>query len=107
MHYPACITKYFALFLLLVGLSLPAQAEQIDLECRDLARQMVSQLIKEGLVRNTAQTAQHAEAITMSLCADAEASAQQQHEEGKQQAIYDWIWQKRPETRGHKRLKKF
>ena len=99
--------KYLVLCLALLGFALPAQAEQINLECQQLARQMVSQLIKEGLVRNSAQTAQRAEAITISLCTNAEVSAQQQHEAGKQRAIYDWIWQERPETSGHKRLKKF
>ena len=105
IHVP--IMKLPVIFVFLLGLSLPSQAEQINLECKELARQMVNQLVHEGLLSDSADISRRAKAITINLCTDAEASAQQQHEAGKEQAITDWIWQSRPETRGHKRLKKF
>ena len=86
---------------MLFCLSLPAQAENIDLQCQELARQMISRLTHEGLLNSSRQTAERAHQITVSLCARAQQSAQQQHEEGKQRALTDWLWQERPETRGH------
>lgn len=98
--------KNLATLLLLTLFSLPVWAEGIDLDCEKLAGQMVDELISEGLLGNSPTTIERAQSITASLCTDAEVSAQQQYEEGKQKALTDWLWQDRPETDGHRRLKR-
>ena len=97
--------KFRLLTLLLGCLSFPAQANDIDLDCESLARNSASQMVSEGLLANSAAAQKRAEEITLNLCMGAETTAQEQYEEGKQNALTDWIWEDRPKTEGHKRLK--
>ena len=98
--------KNLTSLLLLTSISLPVWAEGIDLDCEKLAGQMVDELVSEGLLANSTQTVEQARSITRNLCAGAEESAQQQHEESVQEALTNWLWQERPETDGHRRLKR-
>jgi len=84
---------------------LPVQAQDIDLDCETLAKQMIERLSAEGLLATDAADGQRARAIGMELCSGAEASAQQQHEVGKQKALEHWFWEDKPEKPGNKRLK--
>jgi hypothetical protein len=101
------IKNLLTLFLLLGVIQTTAAEDSIDLGCEKLAGQMVKRLASENLLVDSTQAVERAQAITLGLCAGAQEAAQQQHETGKQDAITDWIWQSRPETQGHKRLKKF
>jgi len=96
--------KNLLTILLLFGITQTALAEIIDLDCEELAGQMVKHLVSENLLVDFNRAVERAQAITLKLCASAQQSAQQQHETGIQQAITEWIWQSRPETPGHKRL---
>ena len=98
--------KHLLPALLLLGTPVAALANDIDLDCERLAKQSTSSMVAEGLLANTPAAIQRAEAITLNLCIGAESSAQQQYEEGKQNALTNWIWEDRPKTEGHKRLKK-
>ena len=80
-------------------------AEGIDLDCETLSKQMVDRLDTEGLLEQTEAGRQRALAITQDLCRSTEASAQQQHEAGKQEALENWFFEDKPEKPGNKRLK--
>jgi hypothetical protein len=82
-----------------------AFAGGIDLDCETLSGQMVNRLAAEGLLTQATAGRQRALAITRDLCGGAEESAQQQHEDGKQQALDNWFFEKRPEKPGNKRLR--
>ncbi|MBT8438436.1 MAG: hypothetical protein KJO91_01830 [Gammaproteobacteria bacterium] len=66
---------------------------------------MIERLSAEGLLAPEAADGQRARAISMELCSGAEASAQQQHEVGKQEALDHWFWENKPDKPGNKRLK--
>jgi len=80
-------------------------ADGIDLDCATLSEQMVDRLDAEGLLTQSKPDKQRALAITLELCGGAEESAQQQHEDEKQQALDNWFFEKHPEKPGNKRLK--
>ena len=82
-----------------------AFAGGIDLDCKALSEQMVDRLDAEGLLSQSEAGRQRALAITQDLCGDAEASAQQQHETEKQEALDNWFFEKHPEKSGNKRLR--
>ncbi|HYQ71691.1 MAG TPA: hypothetical protein VET88_07165 [Gammaproteobacteria bacterium] len=82
-----------------------AFAEGIDLDCETLSKQMVDRLDAAGLLVPSGTDKQRALDITMELCRGTEASAQQQHEAGKQEALENWFFEKQPEKPGNKRLK--
>ena len=84
---------------------LPVHAKDIDLECEALAEKMIERLSAEGLLTQEAGDGQRARQIGMELCSGAEASAQEQHEVGKQEALEHWFWQDKPDKPGNKRLK--
>jgi len=90
---------------LFVVLCMPAHAQDIDLECEALANQMIERLGAEGLLVQQADTDQRARSIGLTLCGGAEASAQQQHEAGKQKALDNWFLQKQPDKDGNRRLR--
>jgi len=96
---PGCVAAALAV------ISYSALAEGIDLDCDALSKQIVDNLDAEGLLIQTETDRQRALAITLDVCGGAEESAQQQHEEGKQQALDSWFFEKRPEKAGNKRLK--
>jgi hypothetical protein len=87
------------------SICLPVHAQDIDLDCETLAEQMIERLSAEGLLAPNAADGQRARAIGMELCSGAEASAQQQHEVGKQEALEHWFWEDKPDKPGNKRLK--
>ena len=97
------ITKFIAIALAVI--SQGSLADGIDLDCETLSRQMVDRLVAEGLLMRDEPGKQRALAVTLELCGGAEESAQQQHETGKQQALDNWFFEKRPEKAGNKRLK--
>jgi len=82
-----------------------AFAEGIDLDCETFSKQVVDHLDAEGLLVRSEADRQRALAITRDLCRGTEASAQQQHEAGKQEALENWFLEKQPEKAGNKRLK--
>ena len=82
-----------------------ACAGGIDLDCKALSKQMIDRLDAEGLLTRSEAGRQRALSITLDLCRDTEASAQQQHEAGKQEALENWFFEKHPEKPGNKRLK--
>mgnify|MGYP001812206207 CR=1 FL=1 len=90
---------------LCVLLCVPVYAQDIDLECEALANQMIERLTAEGLLVQQAETGQRARSIGLSLCGGAEASAQQQHEAGKQEALDNWFFEKQPDKAGNRRLR--
>ncbi|MGD8619990.1 MAG: hypothetical protein PVH54_12495 [Gammaproteobacteria bacterium] len=77
----------------------------IDLDCVTLSRQMVERLAAENLLNDTDPGRQHALAVTRELCGEAEATARQQHEAGKQEALDNWFFETHPEKAGNRRLK--
>ena len=98
--------KYFLNPVLLsVAGALPAHAQDIDLDCETLAEQMIERLSAEGLLTPAAADRQRARAIGLELCGGAQASAQQQHEIGKQEAVDNWFLEKQPEKAGNRRLR--
>ena len=84
---------------------LPVHAQDIDLECEALANQMIERLNAEGLLVQQADTGRRARSIGLALCGGAEASAQQQHEAGKQEALENWFLEKQPDKAGNRRLR--
>lgn len=94
-------------FLLLACACSPASAADIDLGCEDLANRMIERLDKEGLLDDSAEGNQRAREISLELCAGAEDTAQQQHEEDKQNALKNWFTQPTGGKPGNERLKNF
>ena len=92
-------------FMALAVISHGSLASGIDLDCETLSKQMIDRLAAEGLLAQSEPDRQRALAITLELCAGAEESVQQQHEDGKQQALDNWFFEKSPEKPGNKRLK--
>ena len=92
-------------FMALAVISHGSLADGIDLDCATLSEQMVDRLDAEGLLTQSKPDKQRALAITLELCGGAEESAQQQHEDEKQQALDNWFFEKHPEKPGNKRLK--
>jgi hypothetical protein len=82
-----------------------ALAGGIDLDCETLSRQMIERLDAAGLLTRSAAGRQQALAIALDLCHKGEASAQQQNEADKQEALDNWFIQKHPEKPGNTRLK--
>ncbi len=80
-------------------------ADGIDLDCEAFSEQLLDRLDAEGLLTGSGSDRQRALAITRDLCSGTEASAQQQHEVEKQQALDNWFFEERPEKAGNKRLK--
>ena len=80
-------------------------AEGIDLDCEAFSKQMLGRLDAEGLLARSETDRQRALSITRELCGGAEASAQQQHDVEKQQAVDNWFFEQHPEKAGNKRLK--
>jgi hypothetical protein len=92
--------------LLVVGAT--AQAAAIDLRCEDLAKQLIERLSAEGLLTSSKGDAQQrAQAIGMELCTGAQASAEQQHEQDKQNALKNWWFEAPGDKPGNERLKNF
>ena len=82
-----------------------AYAEGIDLECEAFSEQLVDRLEAEGLLAQSEPDRQRALTISRDLCSGTEASAQQQHEVEKQEAMDNWFFETQPEKAGNKRLK--
>ncbi len=80
-------------------------AEGIDLDCDEFSKQLVDSLSSEGLLARPESGRQRALTITRELCSGTEASAQQQHEAEKQEALDSWFFESQPEKAGNKRLK--
>ncbi len=93
------------LAMVLAAISHGAFAGGIDLDCETLSRQMVDRLDAEGLLVQSETDRQRALAITLDLCRGTEASAQQQHEADKQEALENWLLEDHPDKPGNKRLK--
>jgi len=68
--------RVFVLFLCLVSFS--AQAEEIDLNCKALAKDIVNQLSQEGLLANKVNNTERALAISLKLCAGTQETVQKQ-----------------------------
>ena len=91
--------------MVLAVISHNAFAAGIDLDCETFSKQLVDRLDAEGLLTRSEAGRQRALSITLDLCRDTEASAQQQHEAGKQEALENWFFEKHPEKPGNKRLR--
>jgi hypothetical protein len=92
--------------LVLLAVYSTAQGAAIDLQCENLARQLIERLNAEGLLTSsTGDAQQRAGAIGLELCTNAQANAEQQHEQDKQKALDNW-WLEAPANKpGNKRLK--
>jgi hypothetical protein len=94
--------------LLLLIVCPAAQAAAIDLQCEDLAKQLIERLSAEGLLTaSTGDARQRAHAIGLDLCRGAQASAEQQHEQDKQKALDNWWFDSTGDKPGNERLKNF
>ena len=91
--------------LLLMLVRMPAHAEGIDIDCEAFAEQMIDRLSDEGLLVLDSADEQRALMIGMEMCSGAEASAQQQHEVGKQEALDNWFFEDRADKPGNRRLR--
>jgi hypothetical protein len=95
-------------YLLLLAVCTPVHAEAIDLQCEDLAKQMIERLSTEGLLASSTEDAQQrARAIGLELCTGAQATAEQQHEQDKQKALNNWFMEAPGDKPGNERLKNF
>ncbi|VAX09796.1 hypothetical protein MNBD_GAMMA26-1215 [hydrothermal vent metagenome] len=94
------------LLLLIIFMCPPVQAAGIDLRCEELAEQMIKRLVDEGLLDISDAGRQRAQAISLELCAGAQDSAEQQHEEGKRTAIANWLFESAGGKPGNKRLRR-
>ena len=92
--------------LLLLTAGAPVHADAIDLQCEELAKRMIERLTAEGLLASSDEAAQQrARAIGLELCTGAQATAEQQHEKDKQQALDNWFLEATGGKPGNKRLK--
>ena len=91
---------------LLLVVCTTVQAGAIDLQCEDVAKQLIERLSAEGLLNSAREGAQQrAHAIGMELCTGAQASAEQQHEQDKQNALKNWWFEAPGDKPGNERLK--
>ena len=92
--------------LLLLMLCTAAPAETIDLQCEELAKRMIERFTAEGLLATSVEDAQQrARAIGLELCTGAQATAEQQHEQDKQQTLDNWFFETSGDKPGNTRLK--
>ena len=92
--------------LLLLAVCPPLQAEAIDLQCEELAKRMIERFTAEGLLASSTGDAQpRARAIGLELCTGAQATAEQQHAQDKQEALDNWFLEATGDKPGNKRLK--
>jgi hypothetical protein len=100
--------KFIPGSLLLLAVCTPVHAEAIDLQCENLAKQMIERLSAEGLLASSTEDAQQrARAIGLELCTGAQATAEQQHEQDKQKALNNWFMEAPGDKPGNERLKNF
>ena len=94
--------------LLLLATCPPMHAEVIDLQCEEMAKQMIERLDAEGLLSSSAgDVQQRARTIGLELCTGAQTTAEQQHEQDKQKALDNWFMENTGDKPGNKRLKTF
>jgi len=94
--------------LLLLATCPPVYAEAIDLQCEEMARQLIERFTAEGLLASSAgDVQQRARAIGLELCTGAQTTAEQQHEQDKQKALDNWFMEATGDKPGNKRLKNF
>jgi hypothetical protein len=94
--------------LLLLAVCTPLHAAAIDLQCKELAQQLIERLDAEGLLSSSSGDAQQrARAIGLELCTGAQATAEQQHEQDKQKALDNWWLEAPGDKPGNERLKNF
>jgi hypothetical protein len=94
--------------LLLLAMCPPVHSEAIDLQCEELAKQMIERFTAEGLLASSAEDVQQrARAIGLELCTGAQATAEQQHEQDKQKALDNWFMETTGDKPGNTRLKTF
>ena len=94
--------------LLLLAMCPPVYAEAIDLQCEELAKQLIERFTAEGLLASSAaDVQQRAREIGLQLCTGAQATAEQQHEQDKQKALDNWFMENTGDKPGNKSLKTF
>ena len=79
--------------------------EEINLNCENLTHSLITQLHQEGLVTADIQREAAIKTIALSLCSEAEASAQQQHQINKKAALDNWFMGYHVDKAGNRRLK--
>lgn len=94
------------LFFLFCAVMPAAHAETIDLSCDQMAASIVQRLDKDGLLAAADDSRQRATDIAMSLCAERQQVAQQQHEQDRQNFIKHWLTEDTGGKPGNERLKK-
>jgi hypothetical protein len=100
--------KFIPGYLWLLAVCTPVHAAAIDLQCEDLAKQMIERLGAEGLLASsTEEVQQRARAIGLELCTGAQATAEQQHEQDKQKSLKNWFMEAPGDKPGNERLKNF
>jgi len=99
------MNKFLVMVFLFICTS-PLHAKTINLECQTLADKMVTQLVDEGLLLSAEQYQIRAREISAQLCSEVQETAEIQHEQAKQSALKNWVFENRPDKPGNKRLKR-
>ena len=92
-------------FLLMVGILPVVHAEDINLQCDDLAYGLARQLSNEGLIGHDADTFEKTKQIAIAQCLKAQSSAQVQLKANKEDWLKNWLLEDTGGKPGNKRLK--
>ncbi|MEZ5542104.1 MAG: hypothetical protein R3F42_08675 [Pseudomonadota bacterium] len=92
--------------LLLALLGHGTHAAGIDLDCETRSRQTLERLDAAGLLNRDEPDRQRALAVILEQCRGTEATARQQHETGKQEALDNWFFEQHTEKEGNRRLQR-
>ncbi len=98
------MTKHFVVASVLLASFPVAYGADIDLQCEQLSNTLIERFHREGLLPANGEGALRAQEIAQDVCAGAEAQAQQQHEEGKKEALSNWLFESTGGKSGNKRL---
>lgn len=80
--------------------------QTIDVHCEKVIQAFIGHLTEENLVTADTQEQVRIKQIALDLCTETEKSVQQQHEQGKEEALENWFFEYHPEKPGNRRLKK-
>jgi hypothetical protein len=99
--------KLTLISLVYIATSSSAHAENIDIDmqCEQMAENITMRLIQEGMLSDPDTNENRARLISLEVCQGKQQSVQQQHEEGIQDALKNWLTQPTGGKAGNKRLK--
>lgn len=96
--------SHIALYCCAVLSSAAYGADEINLECEQLAHTLIERFSGEGLLATGTDSTMRAQSIAQDVCAGTQAQAQQQHEAGKKEALSNWLFESTGGKPGNKRL---